>query len=71
MIWAILLANTCRAKKIFFYPIVCVNLIIIASTVLLGWHYFPDVVAGFILAIGAIVFAEWAWKHEKTTRQVT
>src|SRR3990167_5878041 len=63
VIWAILLTNACRAKKIFFYPMVCLNIIIIASTVLLGWHYFADVIAGVVLTIGGVVFAEWVWKH--------
>lgn len=64
VIWAILLANACRAKKIFFYPMICLNIIIIASTVLLGWHYFADVIAGFILAFGGIIFAEWVCGKE-------
>ena len=62
VVWAILLTYACRGKKIFFYPVACFNLILIASTVFLGWHYFTDVIGGFVLAIGAIVFAEWAYK---------
>ena len=63
VVWAILLTNACRAKKIFFYPMVCLNLVIIASTVLLGWHYFADVIAGTVLAIGGIAFAGWVWNQ--------
>jgi membrane-associated phospholipid phosphatase len=59
VIWAILLTNTCRAWKIIFYPVACFNSILIISTVFLGWHYATDVIAGFVLAIAAILFANW------------
>jgi len=61
VIWAILLTNCCRGKKIIFYPMACFNLIVISATVFLGWHYLTDVIAGFILAIGGIMFAEWVY----------
>lgn len=58
VMWAILLTNACRGQKIIFYPLAFFNLIVIAATVFLGWHYLTDVIAAFILAIGGIVFAE-------------
>lgn len=63
VVWAILLTNACRAKKIFFYPIALFNAILIASTVLLGWHYVTDVIGGAVLAIAGIVFAQWVWGY--------
>lgn len=63
VVWAILLTNACRAKKIFFYPVALFNLILIISTVLLGWHYVTDVIGGMVLAIAGLIFANWVWKR--------
>ncbi|MCX7121446.1 MAG: phosphatase PAP2 family protein [Gammaproteobacteria bacterium] len=62
VVWVILLTYACVNKKIIFWPLLCYNLILIASTVFLGWHYATDVIGGFILGIGAIVFAEWVYR---------
>ncbi|EKD77869.1 MAG: hypothetical protein ACD_42C00141G0001, partial [uncultured bacterium] len=61
VVWAILLTNCCRAKKIFFYPVAIFNIVLIISTVFLGWHYFTDVIGGIVLAIIAIMFANWVY----------
>ena len=63
VIWAILLTYACIGKKIIFYPMLCYNLILMAATVFLGWHYFTDVTGGFILGLGAIFFAEWVYRQ--------
>lgn len=62
VIWAILLTNCCRGKKIIFYPMACFNLMVISATVFLGWHYLTDVIAGFILAMAGIWFAAWTYR---------
>lgn len=59
VIWAVLLTNACRAKKIFFYPAVAYNTLLILSTVMLGWHYLPDVIGGMVIAVAGILFAEY------------
>lgn len=64
VIWAILLTNAVRAKKLFFYPLACVNATLIAATVFLGWHYFVDVIAAAILALLAIAFAEYVYRRD-------
>jgi membrane-associated phospholipid phosphatase len=64
VIWAILLVNACRAKKIFFYPILCFNIILIIATVFLGWHYVTDVISGVILALLGIAFGNWVYKKQ-------
>ncbi|PIZ04659.1 MAG: hypothetical protein COY58_02590 [Gammaproteobacteria bacterium CG_4_10_14_0_8_um_filter_38_16] len=69
VVWAILICYAWINKKIIFYPLVFFNLIVIASTVFLGWHYFTDVIGGGVLAIAGIVFAEWAWKKSVATDQ--
>lgn len=59
VVWAILLVNCCKAKKIIFYPVACFNVLLITSTVFLGWHYFVDVFSGIVLAVLGIVFANY------------
>lgn len=68
VIWAVLLTNACRSKKIFFYPMIIFNLVLIASTVLLGWHYLTDVFGGVILAIIGIIIAEWIFQCSSEAR---
>lgn len=58
VIWAIILTYCCRAKKYFFYPVLVYNFILICATVLLGWHYFVDVLSGIVLAMAGIYAAE-------------
>ncbi len=57
VVWAILLCYAVRGKHWLFYPLVLINLLVIASTLLLGWHYLVDVIAGAILAMVAITLA--------------
>lgn len=63
VVWAILFTYVCLKNKIFFCVMVCVNSLLIASTVFLGWHYFVDVIGGIILAIISIYFGEWVYKQ--------
>lgn len=49
VIWALLLCYALRGKKWLFYPAVIINLVVILSTLLLGWHYLIDVGAAVIL----------------------
>ena len=69
VIWAILLTNACRAKKIFFYPVALFNLLLITSTVLLGWHYLTDVIGGAVLAAAGIAFGEWVLRESVVSSQ--
>ncbi len=55
VIWAVLLTYALVDKKWFFYPFVLINTIVIASTLLLGWHYLTDVIGGVALA-GLAIF---------------
>ena len=59
VMWAVLLTYACRTlHKWIFYPVLCINSLMILSTLLLGWHYLIDVIAAFLLVAVAIVFAE-------------
>jgi len=63
VIWAVLLAYSFKDKKTLFFPIALFNIIIIASTVFLGWHYLTDVIAGLALSALAIWIAEVVYKR--------
>lgn len=59
VMWALLLTYACRTLSGFvFYPLVMLNVLLIASTVLLGWHYGVDVIAAFALVVAALYFSE-------------
>lgn len=58
VIWAILLTYVCRSlSKLIFYPVLCMNILLVLATVMLGFHYMTDVLAGAVLATGSIFFA--------------
>ncbi len=58
VVWCILLCYAVRRIKWLFYPLIGINALVIASTLLLGWHYLTDVFSGAILAIIAIVISK-------------
>ncbi len=54
VVWAIILTYVTRDRRWLFYPLAIINLIAIAATVLLGWHYLIDVFGGILVAIISI-----------------
>ncbi|KTC78693.1 phosphatase PAP2 family protein [Legionella cincinnatiensis] len=48
-IWAILCVNLVRDWKILWIILSVINLFLIASCVLLGWHYITDIIGSFIV----------------------
>ncbi len=58
IIWATLIIYLTRAKKWLFYPVLAWNIILMVSTVALGWHYLFDVFAGLIVAMLSIYSAK-------------
>jgi membrane-associated phospholipid phosphatase len=56
-IWAILCAVALWGFRPLRIPVALLSALIIASTVTTGWHYFTDVLAGFIIAAISIAFA--------------
>lgn len=51
VIWAILLCYSLRGKKIFLYPFAAINVLVILSTLFLGWHYLVDVIAALTVVV--------------------
>lgn len=58
VVWALICAYVLRKKWWAFVPIAFVNLMAIVATVMLGWHYFVDVIAAFLLAVLGVWFAK-------------
>jgi membrane-associated phospholipid phosphatase len=56
---AVLLMRAYWQVPMFRWPAVALNLLMIAATPFIGSHYFVDVIAGIIVAIGAIRLACW------------
>ena len=58
VIWACLVIYATRNKKWLFYPALLWNVVLISSTVCLGWHYLLDVFASLIIVSSCIYAAE-------------
>ena len=63
--WSALATYAALPHKGLFRMAVALNVVVIASTVLLGWHYVVDVPAGLLLAGGAL------WAGEATDRRLS
>lgn len=61
VIWGIFLIYLTRHKRWFFYPILIWNVIMIISTLTLGWHYLTDVISGIIISGLSLAFAEYCY----------
>lgn len=56
---ALLCVYATRSLKWLFYPLICLNTLLLAATVLLGWHYFIDVIASVTIVIVSIALTQW------------
>lgn len=63
--WSVLATYAAQPRKFIFYSFVLLNAVVIASTVLLGWHYLVDVPAGILLALLCL------WAGEVTHRRLS
>ena len=59
VVWSVLCVYACKEKAYLWVPMGVLNVLIIASTVMLGWHYLIDVIGGVVLALLSILMAEW------------
>ncbi|HEV3006963.1 MAG TPA: phosphatase PAP2 family protein [Pirellulales bacterium] len=62
---AILMALAFRGHRIWFAVFGTLNLLVAASTMTTGWHYFTDVLAGVAVALLAMGVVRWAtpWRY--------
>ncbi|MCL9780804.1 phosphatase PAP2 family protein [Vibrio sp. S4M6] len=65
IIWATLLTYTFRKTKRVFYPLLVINTLLTASTFLLGWHYFVDILGGWAVVAFAIWFVDKQYSFRK------
>lgn len=56
--WAVILTCAVFRKKWLFIPLTMINILLIISTVLLGFHYLVDVFGGILLAALAILLVQ-------------
>lgn len=61
--WSVLATYAALPYKKIFWGLVVLNSIVIASTVLLGWHYLVDVPAGIALALVCLYAGEMTHKR--------
>lgn len=63
--WAIFLAFACRHRRGWFFPVAALNALMIAATLTTGWHYFCDVLGGFVLAAATILLVQRleSWRY--------
>ncbi|HEX4047093.1 MAG TPA: phosphatase PAP2 family protein [Elusimicrobiota bacterium] len=62
--WAVLTAYAARPYRRLFWGVAALNVLVVASTVLLGWHYLVDVPAGLALAALSL------WAARETHRRL-
>ncbi len=63
--WSVLATYAAQPRKSIFWAFLILNVMVIASTVLLGWHYLVDLPAGILLAIVCL------WAGEVTHRRLS
>lgn len=67
IIWAFLITYAYRNIALLFFPLLIINLILTAATLLLGWHYLVDVLGGISVATLSLVISEktyqWCQYH--------
>ena len=61
VIWGVLLIYLAHSKKWLFYAVLLWNMVMIGSTLALGWHYLIDVISGITIATVAIMIGEYAY----------
>lgn len=69
VIWGILLAYLTIERKWIFYPVACFNALLILATMMLGWHYLVDVLAGATIAAGSLAAAVAIYRRYFTIRK--
>ena len=63
--WSVLATYAALPRRPLFLALCALNAVVIASTVLLGWHFLVDVPAGLLLAVSCL------WAGEATHRRLS
>lgn len=67
VLYALLTTYAFRNVKWLLWPLIVLNSMLIASTVMLGMHFLVDVIAAFVLFIFISLAAHWATKIDDRT----
>jgi membrane-associated phospholipid phosphatase len=65
--WAVLTTYAALPSGKIFWSVAALNVLVVASTVLLGWHYLVDVPGGLLLGAASLYAA--ALTHRRLTKQ--
>lgn len=63
VVWGVLLTCLARGRSWAFLPLLALNALMIASTLLLGWHFLVDVVSGVVLALVTLRLGDWTCRR--------
>ena len=63
VVWGVLLTFLARGRRWTCYPVLVLNVLMIASTLLLGWHFLVDVISGVALAVAALRVGDWTCRR--------
>jgi len=63
VMWAVLTTYAALPNRRLFWAVAALNVLIVASTVLLGWHFLVDALAGIALALAAVAAGEYAHRR--------
>ncbi len=61
--WSALVVDASRGDRRALIPALLLNAAVIASTVLLGWHFLVDAFGGLALAAAGVAAGEWAHRR--------
>ncbi|MDF1760297.1 MAG: phosphatase PAP2 family protein [Coxiellaceae bacterium] len=67
VIWALLNTYAFRHIKWILWPMIILNLFLIAATVVLGMHFLVDIIASFVIFLFITWVAHWATKKDRNS----
>jgi len=67
---AVLFTAAVRGNRYLFVPTFCLNAILLIATVVIGYHYFVDVLAGVTIAFAALYCARAIYGSAPTSSRL-
>jgi membrane-associated phospholipid phosphatase len=58
VMWAVLTTYAALPRRRLFWAVAALNALVVASTLLLGWHYLVDVPSGILLGVLSLYAGE-------------
>ena len=63
VMWAVLTTYAALPYRKLFWAVAALNVLVVASTLLLGWHYLVDVPSGLLLAVLSLYAGEYTYRR--------